>query len=225
MTRGLRQAAALLAAMLLLALNVSSVFAYHEGDDAQHEFANDDFWETWARTDKPVADGRVERTWIWGPAPFTPGMQEEYATDAGETRLVQYFDKSRMELNDPEAFDDDLWYVTQGRLVAEMIEGRWQVGEGAEDWNDTPEPADQNIAGDPGEHPTYADVNSANLMNEDATEVGTTITATFEDDNTIGDNDLYNNEGVTAAYYVADTDHTVASPFWEFMNSNGLVFI
>jgi hypothetical protein len=225
MTRGLKQGIALLAAMMLLAVNLTAAVAYHDGD-AQHEFADDDFWETWARTDLPVQNLMVERTWIWGPAPFTPGMPEPYmgAGDDNE-RLVQYFDKSRMEINDPEAFDDDLWYVTQGRLVAEMIEGRWQTGDGAEDWDESPDPADQNIAGDPGERPTYADIHDLDLMNEDAVEVGTTITATFTDEGTIEDDPTYENAGVTAAYYVADTDHTIAEPFWEFMNSQGMVFI
>ena len=29
--------------------------------------ANDAFQRTWARTDQPVADGAVARTWMWGP--------------------------------------------------------------------------------------------------------------------------------------------------------------
>ena len=220
MPKPLKRLVAVLAATLLLAVNLPVVMAYHENDEAEHAFADDDFWETWARTDLPVSELRVERTWIWGPSPFTPGMQEEYAD--GE-RLVQYFDKSRMEINDESAVDDDLWYVTQGRLVAEMVEGRWQTGEDA--WDETPEPADQNIAGDPGEHPTYADINDLDLQDAEAVDVGETITATFEDDLTIGDDETYANAGVTAAQYVPETDHTVASPFWEFMTSQGLVFI
>ncbi|MFN3336155.1 MAG: hypothetical protein ACK42I_01470 [Thermomicrobium sp.] len=29
------------------------------------------FWRTWARTDRPVAEGRAARTWMWGPVPIT----------------------------------------------------------------------------------------------------------------------------------------------------------
>ena len=52
------------------------------------------------RTDKPVADGTVKRGFYWGP---TPGAdkQEAYEQGTGGARLVQYFDKSRMEINNP----------------------------------------------------------------------------------------------------------------------------
>jgi hypothetical protein len=33
--------------------------------------ANEHFERTWSRTDKPVADGHENRTWMWGPEPFT----------------------------------------------------------------------------------------------------------------------------------------------------------
>jgi hypothetical protein len=41
---------------------------------------------------------------------------------------VQYFDKGRMEINDPDANPDTTWYVTSGLLVTEMITGRVQIG-------------------------------------------------------------------------------------------------
>jgi hypothetical protein len=127
-----------------------------------------------------------------------------------------------MELNNPAATDDDLWYVTNGLLVVEMVNGRFQIGDNT--WDERPEPADVNIAGDPGERPTYADVYDLELQDEPATEVGETIIATFED-GAIGESESYANAGVTAAHHVAETDHSVASPFWTFMNSSGLVFV
>jgi hypothetical protein len=39
-------------------------------------FAHEDFWETWARTDKPVDDLAVGRTWMWGPGTVI-GPQKE----------------------------------------------------------------------------------------------------------------------------------------------------
>ncbi|HUG16117.1 MAG TPA: hypothetical protein VMM78_13995, partial [Thermomicrobiales bacterium] len=33
------------------------------------------FMQTWERTDRPVAEGRVSRTWMWGPA-FTAAFTE-----------------------------------------------------------------------------------------------------------------------------------------------------
>src|SRR5690606_17819103 len=86
---------------------------------------NDAFRRTWARTDHPVAGGQAHRTWMWGPEAFTGVMEEEYAEAPGGVRTVQYFDKSRMEINDPEGDAN----VTNGLLVDEMILGRIQVGD------------------------------------------------------------------------------------------------
>ena len=64
-------------------------------------FANPAFQRTWERTDKPVADGTANRGYSWGPQPGAV-KQEAYAEGTGGARLVQYFDKSRMEINNPE---------------------------------------------------------------------------------------------------------------------------
>ena len=61
------------------------------------------FQRTWERTDRPVAEQRVVRTWIWGPEALTGVLTEDYATSPGGTRQVQYFDKSRMEITNPSA--------------------------------------------------------------------------------------------------------------------------
>src|SRR5690242_1741603 len=83
--------------------------------------SNDAFMRTWSRTDKPVADTVVSRTWMWGPEAFTGAMQEDYVEAPGTKRTVQYFDKSRMEINhDPNIPTDSIWYVTNGLLVNEM---------------------------------------------------------------------------------------------------------
>jgi len=79
----------------------------------------------WERTDRPVADQQVDRSWLWGPQandiryePYT------HAPLADNQRLVAYFDKSRMEINDPAGDPSAVWYVTNGRLVWEMMTGR-----------------------------------------------------------------------------------------------------
>ena len=90
-------------------------------------FADPAFQATWERTDKPVAEGAVSRSFYSGPAPgFTTA--EEYAEGVGGKRLVQYFDKSRMEVNNPSASRTDPFYVTNGLLTVELINGRMQVG-------------------------------------------------------------------------------------------------
>ena len=47
---------------------------------------------------------------------------------ARQSRLVQYFDKTRMEITDPNGDQNSIWYVTNGLLVVELMSGRMQIG-------------------------------------------------------------------------------------------------
>ena len=189
---------------------------------------NPDFARTWERTDKPVADGVVERTMIWGLEVTEESIMEDYAQSPGGEREVQYFDKSRMEINNPAAPNDGLWFVTNGLLVVEMVEGHFQIGDA--EFDESPDPAEINIVGDPtdddGLGPTYADINEFELRAEAATAEGTTITAVVGEDGTILNDQSYASYGVTAEERVTvqGIDHTVASVFWDFMNSEGIVW-
>ncbi len=62
--------------------------------------ADSAFFGLWSRTDGPLANGSVSRSWAWGPLPFDVA-NEAYAESLTGKRLVQYFDKGRMEINDP----------------------------------------------------------------------------------------------------------------------------
>jgi spore germination protein GerM len=224
-SKALRRPAAVLFAMLLVAMSLAPVVAYHEGDDADHEFADPAFETRWARTDLPVEQGEISRTWMWGPKPYTEGMMEDYADSPGGERLVQYFDKSRMEINHPDSPDDSVWYVTNGLLVVEMVDGRMQVGD--EEFVDAA-PAQVQIAGDPNvvDAPTYADINSYGLRGLPASGIGAVIDQTLVDGEIVQD-PRFAEYGVTAAYRVSvpNVDHTVASVFWDFMNSAGTVYV
>ncbi|MEZ4571537.1 MAG: hypothetical protein R2849_14635 [Thermomicrobiales bacterium] len=48
------------------------------------------FASTWQRMDKPVADGVVARTWMWGPEARTLAVTEPYEGSPGDQRTVQY---------------------------------------------------------------------------------------------------------------------------------------
>jgi hypothetical protein len=179
--------------------------------------ANEYFERTWERTDRQVATGDVTRTWIWGPSGFTASCEEPYFKTAAGEREVQYFDKSRMEITDPLADRDSDWYVTQGLLATEMITGEMQVGDN-EFINRGP--AEVHIAGDAdGGSPDYAAFGP--LMDVEPLTAGETITQTLSQDGTVGNDTPLANYGVTASEYVPDTDHRVASVFWDFMNSEG----
>src|SRR6478672_10355143 len=86
------------------------------------------FGQVWGRTDQPGGEGRVARSWMWGPHDFY-STYEPYAQGPGGGHLVCYFDKSRMEVNNPTGDRTSPWFVTNGLLVVEMISGRIQVGD------------------------------------------------------------------------------------------------
>src|SRR4051794_19614963 len=82
--------------------------------------ALDAFQRTWERTDLPVAQSSVARTWMWGPSTTIYGRSEAYQEAPSRVREVIYYDKARMELTHPDAVDDGVWYVTNGLLVREL---------------------------------------------------------------------------------------------------------
>src|SRR5437870_5163289 len=85
-------------------------------------FADDAFKNVWMRTDSLVDDGLVKRSYFWGPTPgFT--AYEDYAEGPNGKHLVQYFDKSRMEVNNPNGDKSNPFYVTNGLLTEELIYG------------------------------------------------------------------------------------------------------
>ena len=180
------------------------------------------FERTWARTDKPVADLQVDRTWMWGPEANTEGLFEEYAEGHNGGRFVQYYDKARMEITTDQSVPfESPWYVTNGLLVNELMTGELQLGNNV---FESHIPASINVAGDltGSTGPTYAAL--AALRDADAYEVGSGIDAVVDRFGNVSNNPTFITENVTAAEYVPQTDHTVASVFWEFMNSEGLVW-
>ena len=119
------------------------------------DFADNAFRDLWTRTDSLVARNAVSYSWIWGPSAFTQGVREFYVQSPGQARLVQYFDKSRMEINQPNA-PRNQWYVTNGRLADELITGLLQVGDAQYEQRS---PAAVPVAGDPSNtFPLYRDL-------------------------------------------------------------------
>ncbi len=93
-------------------------------------FADPAFQQVWAQADEPVADGSAQRSWLWGPEPI--GVSRDYYTEStaqGNLRLVQFFDKARMEITYPDQDSDSIWYVSNGLLVKEMVSGQRQTGD------------------------------------------------------------------------------------------------
>ncbi|RIK40002.1 MAG: hypothetical protein DCC58_14500 [Chloroflexi bacterium] len=183
--------------------------------------ANSAFLRTWERTDRPVAEGRATRTWMWGPEPFTEALMEPYAESPGGMRQVQYYDKSRMEITDPGADQNSVWYVTNGLLVNELMTGQMQTGHTSFEQRS---PAQVNVAGDSDDPdgPTYATF--AGVRNLSTGGPGAVITRTITRGGTVGNNPALAQHNVTEAQFTSETNHWIAAPFWAFMNSSGTVY-
>ncbi|MFN8511966.1 MAG: hypothetical protein U0841_05135 [Chloroflexia bacterium] len=95
---------------------------------AQPTFADPAFQTVWERHDRPVYFGQTSRSYTWG-GQVSAGIQENYKEGPNGKHLVQYFDKSRMEINNPSADKNSPFFVTQGLLARDMIRGEVQEGD------------------------------------------------------------------------------------------------
>ena len=209
------------AALLLLALVAGPIYSAQAQTPTFDDEDYEPFQNTWIRTDMPVRDGVVSRTWMWGPKDYWKIDIEPYAEAPGGERQVIYFDKSRMEVTNPSADEDSIWYVTNGLLVVELVSGRVQVGDNAFEKRT---PAAVNVAGDAKDRngPTYDTFGS--VLNGPARSVGTLITERIDRDGNVTNDPTLAAHNVAVGRYAAETDHSVAAPFWSFMNSSGLVY-
>ncbi|MEO8286441.1 MAG: hypothetical protein ABI670_08385 [Chloroflexota bacterium] len=221
-----------LAAVLGAAALVTGAVAYAGSAQAQTDsFANPAFKTVWQRTDQPVVEGKVARTWVWGPSPGR-SLQEPFKEGPNGTHLVQYFDKARMEINNPGGNPADPFYVTNGLLVVEMISGKVQTGISSFDISSA---GDQRIAGDDGsDAPSYAalqNVASVGIPGRDnrapLLASGTLMPATYINKagaaSTLGAGQAVP-QSIRAAGYVNETGHNVADVFMNYFNSLGPVY-
>ncbi len=158
---------------------------------------------------------------MWGPEAFTGAFVEPYAESPGEERIVQYFDKARMEITNPGADQNSIWYVTNGLLVVELITGNMQVGH--HEFNPG-SPAQVNVAGDldDPDGPTYASF--ADLLDAEPLPVGSAIIQRVNRQGIVSSDSALAAQGVSVGFIDEITNHSIAAPFWAFMNSAGLVY-
>ncbi len=182
-------------------------------------FGRDVFRTRWERTDLPVQRNVANRSWVWGPEPFTEVLMEPYEDGIDGQRTVQYLDKSRMEINDPNAPPSQPWFVTNGLLVTEMIRGEIQVGQS----EFTPDsPANIPIAGDPdNSFPTYASL--ARLFGAPAgNQPGEYVTSVFLPE---GAGEFPQYAGAVATEIVqVERGFGIPRAFWNYMNQQGVIY-
>jgi hypothetical protein len=195
---------------------------------------NTAFRSVWERADYPVAAEKVKRSWLWGPQAVIT-TTEPLAESPGGKREVQYYDKSRMEINDPAADPNSQWYVTNGLLVVEMVSGRVQVGANKFEQRDPPYLI---VAGEHGPRmspvaltPTYESLRRVATLapgqNQAQARMDQEVTATFSADGTVGTQTPRMTPGITLpriAYFEPATGHNIPDVFWDFMNQQGTIY-
>jgi hypothetical protein len=179
------------------------------------------FARVWDRQDRAVAEQVTDRSWTWGPAPISEVVRENYVESPEGKRAVQYFDKSRMEINDPTGDPNSQWYVTNGLLPIELMTGRMQLGNNQFEFHG---PAKVSAIGDPDNWPTYADLlpyyQSPGAVNPG--DLGKPATGMLNPDGKITAFNDYANDGATILVR-GENNHGVAKAFIDFMNQQGLV--
>jgi hypothetical protein len=188
-------------------------------------FGDASIMKVWSRTDLPVNSGAVQRTWMWGPENFDT-LRETYREGPGGSRIVYYFDKSRMEITRPNGDPNAQFFVTNGLLVREMMRGKIQVGDdpNAEEGRS---PAAVPVAGDLNNNPnspTFASMAGVASLAGDkrvGDRTGQVIDQTMAGNGQVGQTNAF---GTRYSYYEGTLGHNIAQPFWDFFQQNGPVF-
>jgi hypothetical protein len=190
------------------------------------------FDQVWQRADYPVAASVAKRSWLWGPLAMYNTM-EPLVESPGGMRQVRYYDKSRMEINDPNGDPNSPWFVTNGLLVVEMISGHMQVGVNT---FEPREPAGIAVAGDVRTAgavnftPTYAALGGVATINISEHRAlprpGQDVRESLSADGAVTNNTPPHNVGKLPKMqqYETVTGHNIPDVFWSFMNQRGTVY-
>lgn len=190
------------------------------------------FSEVWQRADLPVAQGRAQRSWLWGPTALTT-KSEPLVESPGGFRQVQYYDKARMEVNNPGADPNSAGYVTNGLLVTEMVSGRLQLGVNSFEQRDAasiPIAGDVSMtAGPAATTPTYKTLarvaSLAPGQNLSTSKSGQTVMQTLQADGTVGSLPTSSgSSGPRYQHFEPTSKHNIPDVFWAYMNQRGIVY-
>ena len=203
---------------VLVSVLISALFGFNSV--ALAVTANEAFDNVWATTDQAVANGSATYSWFWGPT--VNGQRfETYLNSPGGQREVRYYDKSRMEINNPSGDPNNIYYVTNGLLTVELVTGQMKRGDGGNDFEQRA-PATQLVAGDQGNNPgtpsyaAFADyVTTDGATNRAGDQTGQAATAFMSGAGQVSTTD---SRGVSLAHYESVTGHNIASVFWNWFN-------
>lgn len=183
-------------------------------------FADTAFQRVWERYDKPVYYGQASRSYTWGNQ-ITAGLSEGYAEGPSGKHLVQYFDKSRMEINNPSGDRNADFFVTQGLLARDMIRGEVQEGDNQFRKTSPAEIPFGDLDDTSNASPTYASFSK--VLAAPPIPAGNAIAQRIERSGAV--NNSADPRGVTSVGVVpgVTTNHSMASVFYQFLQSTGPV--
>ncbi|NWJ45382.1 MAG: hypothetical protein HXX08_05830 [Chloroflexi bacterium] len=192
-------------------------------------FTDPAFEKTWNGLDKAVFEqAAAGRGYTWGPV--VVGAEsisgESYN---GTVRKVAYFEKARMEINNPAGNKNDLFYVTTGLLVKELVTGLRQDGD--ETFTQLP-PSTVQVAGDPNDGnanpnaPTYASFRNVVTIfgnqNGKPSSNSSIITASIDKAGNISS--INPPETHSSSGYDDVTQHNIADVFVDYGKNTGKVW-
>jgi len=224
----LRRAAQIAAALAALAAIVVAALPAQAApfDGRRNQFADDGFRNVWTRTDAESVRGG--RSWYWGPGAWFD-YAEFYRQSPNGLRTVQYFDKARMEINNPgdRGFQGG---VTNGLLVVELASGQLKKGNDPGDV-DYRQPADVPVAGNPKNDnpngPTYASFAGVATINSngyrDQNKIGQRVGTTIDKGGNLAfRQDLADAHPETeVVQYNSITGHNIPRVLWDFLTLQG----
>ncbi len=210
--------------------------------EAAPSFSKPGFQRVWLTTDSLVENQTVSRSFLWGNN-LDSGFEryDDAAPIGGQRRWVQYFDKTRMELNNPYGDPNSQYYVSNGLLVVELVSGRRQEGDNR--FVDTSNPANNvPVAGDNiainADAPTYKTLRVVSSFDDasvaanrkpnrsgPANKVSETLTKGADGNGIVGSNPaLANFPGTDYIYFDSTLGHNIPRVFWDYMNQVGPKF-
>ncbi|HST05036.1 MAG TPA: lamin tail domain-containing protein [Chloroflexia bacterium] len=213
----------ILSVLCVLGMSMVGWSLFSHADAQTQGFADPAFEALWNRSDGVVASGGILRPWVWGPVPGA-ALTESFSGLPNDSHIVQFFDKGRMEINDPGADKSDPFYVTNGRLAVELVSGQIQTGL---DTFEDRSPAQIDLASDVDDPtaPTYLSFNGVvNLPGTGQSRfasdhTGAIVrTAIDRQGNTQPWPADHPDYGVTFAYYEKETSHNIPDVFWTYLN-------
>ena len=190
------------------------------------------FEQVWQRADMPVAQGVAKRSWLWGPV-ARENRTEPLVESPGGMRQVRYYDKSRMEVNDPSGDPKSPWFVTNGLLVVEMISGHMQVGVNTfepREPSQVPVAGDVVTAGPRNVTPTYGSLSRVASIdpnqNRSQPRTGQEVREWLDAEGNVIKTPLDTNVGRVPKLqqFESVTGHNIPDVFWSFMNQRGTVY-